>query len=147
VTNRWGYGQISASPDDQYTLAPWIGQSNDLTSALHRPPNPEGLTKQGIALTQPQAQVTTTKSRQDSSRHSLGREKGYSPLDWQAYQAYHREIGMRNRKKDREKRERMEAATRHLEQVHASLMARETALMEEAPTARPNLGVTGGLFD
>jgi len=139
LTNCWEYSQISASPVDQYTLAPWISQINNLTLGLHEPPNPEGPTKQAMTPTRPQSQVKANKSRQDSNLHSPGREKCHSPLDRQAYRAYHREVGMRNRKKDREKRERMEAATRHLEQIHASLMARERALMEERLALREEL--------
>ena len=81
---------------------------------------------------QPQSQVKANKSRQDS-------RKGYNPLDRQAYRAYHRKIGARIRKKDREEREQMEAATKDLEQVNANLVARTRALMEERLALRAAL--------
>jgi len=132
LTNYWGYGQISTSPVDQFTLAPWISQINNLTPTLHEPPNPEPPAKRAITPTQPQSQVKANKSRQDS-------RKGYNPLDRQAYRAYHRKIGARIRKKDREEREQMEAATKDLEQVNANLVARTRALMEERLALRAAL--------
>lgn len=139
LTNCWGYGQLSASPVDQCAVAPWTGQSDNLTPVLHEPPNPEGPAKRAMVTTQSQAQLTTNKSRKDSNHNSPSRKKGYSSLDRQAYRAYHREVGRRTRKKDREERARMEAATKDLEQVHASLVARERALMEERLALREEL--------
>lgn len=138
-TSLWGYGQLSASPVDQFALAPWVGQSNNLTPVLHEPPNPEGPANRAMSTAQSQSQPTTGESRQDSDRSSPSRDKGYSSLDRQAYRAYHRQAGDRRRKKARGKMAQMEAATRELEQVHTSLMARERALVEERLALREEL--------
>ncbi|KAK0753518.1 hypothetical protein B0T18DRAFT_16930 [Schizothecium vesticola] len=130
LTNYWGYGQISALPVDQI---------NNLTPALHEPPNPEGPMKRAITWTEPQTQVEANKSRQDSNRHSPARKKGPGPRNREAYRAYHRAVGRRHREKEWKERERLEAATKDLERANANLVTRARALMEERLALREEL--------
>ncbi|KAK3363307.1 hypothetical protein B0T25DRAFT_513354 [Lasiosphaeria hispida] len=53
------------------------------------------------------------------------------PERTRAFRAYHREVGTKGRLREREEKERIESATRDLEDLNADLIAQEKALTEE----------------
>ncbi|KAK1837116.1 hypothetical protein QBC39DRAFT_3916 [Podospora conica] len=113
-------------PTLQYASAPWDGHNTSLIPSLHGPFHPETFTAPM------QIPITTSPSQQDSKRCAQGRKKA-------AYLAYHRAAGTRSRQKKRDNTKNMEAATRDMEQAHASLIAREKALTEERLVLREEL--------
>lgn len=113
-----------------------------------------------LPLSPPSSEYSVCGSASSSSQHSSGRTNkrlagggssatrvlGHRRISGSSYttnqeksRAYHREVGMRNRQKERKDKERFEAASKGLESLNAELVAEERALTAEKLALRQQL--------